>query len=224
VLCKKCASPGICAAHVFWAPDAVFKPPLWHNRAVVPDYPVTSSRARDPAWRPAATYNSGQLAAPVRRWLLDEGSLTAHLIRASAGDFRVRRIRQGWEQPLLSESRLLDLPARQQALVREVALVCEGEAWVFARSVIPASSLTGSLRHLRRLNNESLGALIFQHPSLVRSTFELALVKGNAAYIDTAYQQQQPAWGRRSRFEVQGKPLLVSEVFLQSFRPWPAQG
>ena len=207
----------------FGPPGAVFGPRLWHNRAVVPNSTTTSSHSRDPAWRPAATFNSGRLAAPIRRWLLDEGSLTAHLIRASGGDFRVQRLRQGWQCPLRSESRSLELPPRQQALIREVALVCEGDAWVFARSVIPASTLTGSLRHLRQLHNESLGALIFQDTSLVRSTFELALIAGDATYIDARYHQQKPAWGRRSRFEVQGKPLLVSEVFLQPFRAWPAK-
>ena len=29
------------------------------------------------------------------------------------------------------------------------------------------------------------------------------------------------AWGRRSRFTIGDKSLMVSEVFLQDFSPWP---
>jgi chorismate--pyruvate lyase len=115
---------------------------------------------------------------------------------------------------------MLGLSTRQSALVREVALLCEDKPWVFARSVIPATTLRGPLRQLRHLKNESLGALIFRNPNLGRSPFELAVLPVNSLYIDASLRQNSTAWARRSRFEVQGKQLLVSEVFLDAFRPW----
>ena len=51
---------------------------------------------------------------------------------------------------------------------------------------------------------------------------ELAHLPGNSDYIPAALHQSQPAWGRRSRFEIEGKALMVSEVFLESFTPWPS--
>ena len=175
----------------------------------------------DPIWRSLHSFSSSQLPRETRHWLLDESSLTQRLVDASNGAFRVQRLRQHWHIPLPSERRLLKLSGRQLALVREVALLCSDESWVFARSVIPAASLTGSLRHLRQLQNQSLGALIFQNPRLERSPFELSLLPGNSAYIHPCLQQPETAWARRSRFVVQNRPLLVSEVFLRRFRPWP---
>jgi chorismate--pyruvate lyase len=180
----------------------------------------TLSGSKDPAWRPLHGFTPAGLSPETRRWLLDEGSLTRRLQDLSGGSFRVQRLRQCWQVPLPSERRLLDLDTRQAGLVREVALYCKGQAWVFARSVIPAATLTGPLRHLRYLQNQSLGALIFQNPRLQRSSFELCLLPPNATYIDAPLRQQQPAWARRSRFALGGKSLLVSEVFLAPFRPW----
>jgi chorismate--pyruvate lyase len=199
----------------------VFSPVLWHNRAPVFDY----SGNKDPAWRALRGFTLAQLPPTTRRWLLDEGSLTERLIAASGGHFKVQRLHQQWQIPLPSERRLLGLSSRQVALVREVALHCEEQPWVFARSVIPAASLTGALRRLRQLQNQSLGTLIFRNPGLRRSPFELSLLPAYSAYINPALRQEAPAWARRSRFEIDGKCLLVSEVFLQDFRAWsPSTG
>jgi len=156
----------------------------------------------------------------LRVWLTDNGSLTDRLVTSGQGEFRVQRLCQGWAVPLPSERRLLDLPPRQLALVREVALLLDNNAVVFARSIFPISSLVGSLAHLRRLRNTSLGAILFKHPGMHRSPFELARMSGNSDYLPPGLQQSGPAWGRRSRFRIGGKKLMVSEVFLQAFTPW----
>jgi len=158
----------------------------------------------------------------LRVWLTDNGSLTDRLVTSGQGEFRVQRLCQGWAVPLPSERRLLDLPPRQLALVREVALLLDNNAVVFARSIFPISSLVGSLAHLRRLRNTSLGAILFKHPGMHRSPFELARMSGNSDYLPPGLQQSGPAWGRRSRFQIGGKKLMVSEVFLQAFTPWHA--
>lgn len=136
------------------------------------------------------------------------------------GEFRVQRLYQGWQLPLRSESSLLGVPARQRALVREVGLMLAGQTVVFARSVFPISSLTGDLTHLRYLENQSLGTILFGHPGMHRNPFELAQIAGDADYLPTELRQTTPAWGRRSRFIIGGRSLMVSEVFLQGFTPW----
>jgi chorismate--pyruvate lyase len=176
--------------------------------------------AHEPRWQPEAHFTAARLAPGLRGWLTDDGSLTARLITCGRGEFGVQRLYQGWEVPLPSERMLLQLPPRQLALVREVALTLDGTAVVFARSVFPISSLEGSLAHLRRLQNKSLGAILFKHPGMHRYPFELAHMAGDSDYLPPGLQQKHAAWGRRSRFEIAGKRLMVSEVFLQAFTPW----
>jgi len=175
----------------------------------------------EPRWRQTQLYTNATLPPDCRTWLTDDGSLTARLVQSGRGAFSVRRLFQGWQVPLPSEQRLLQVPARQLALIREVALLLGSETVVFARSVFPYSSLNGSLGHLRRLQNKSLGAILFKHPGMHRCPFELAKIPGHSDYLPPGMRQAEPAWGRRSRFEIEGKKLLVSEVFLQPFTPWP---
>ena len=175
----------------------------------------------EPQWQPCERFTSGALPASCRNWLLDDGSLTGRLIDLDQGRFSVLRLYQGWQVPLSSERRLLGIPRRQQAIVREVVLRLESEPVVFARSVLPVSSLTGSLAHLRRLQNKPLGAILFSHPGMQRTPFELALIDGHSDYLPKAMQQAGQAWGRRSCFDLGGKRLMVSEVFLEDFSPWP---
>ncbi len=175
----------------------------------------------DPGWRPVQQFTTASLPPAHRHWLLDDGSLTRQLINLGQGPFRVQRLYQGWQVPLPSERRLLDIPPRELALIREVALLVSGHAVVFARSVFPHASLTGSLTHLRKLQNKPLGAILFNHPGMRRSPFELAQLAGNSGYLPVSLQQHSDAWARRSRFTIENKALLVSEVFLEQFRPWP---
>jgi len=176
----------------------------------------------EPRWRPLPCYTSAELPAHTRLWLTDDGSLTTRLIAQQRGEFRVQRLYQGWQVPLPSERKLLAVPARQLALVREVALWQGDEAVVFARSVFPVSSLAGRLGHLRRLQNKSLGAILFRNPRMYRQPFELAHMPGDSAYLPEHLRQEQPVWGRRSRFDISGASLMVSEVFLHPFTPWAA--
>ena len=175
----------------------------------------------DPHWLPVQQFTTASLPPTCRYWLLDDGSLTRHLIDLNTGPFQVQRLYQGWQVPLPSERSLLNIPPRQLALVREVALLVGRNAVVFARSVFPHTSLTGSLTHLRKLQNKPLGAILFNHPGMHRSPFELARLRGNSDYLPPVLQQGDDAWARRSRFTIENKALLVSEVFLDKFSPWP---
>ncbi|MEE4278890.1 MAG: chorismate lyase [Halieaceae bacterium] len=171
-------------------------------------------------WRPQERV-PGPLLAPVRRWLLDDGSLTQHLVNTGRR-FSVDRWAQHFAAPTLDERRLLQMGTREHAMVRQVVLCLDEQPVVFARSVFPVSSLRGPLKHLRRLSNQSLGAFLFARPDMRRSPFELALMAGDSSYLPLTLHQRAPAWARRSCFVVDGKPLLVSEVFLSGFRGWPA--
>ena len=190
----------------------------------MPDPEYSRPVAHDPRWRPLAQFNTATLSARQRYWLLDEGSLTARLVGLQRGAFSVQRLSQRWEIPYLSERRLLYMPLRQRALVREVALKLGERTVVFARSVFPVSSLGGELGHLRHLQNKSLGTILFSHPGMQRSPFELARIPGDSHYLPPALRQPSAAWGRRSRFVIGDRGLLVCEIFLESFTPWQPAG
>ena len=168
-------------------------------------------------WQPSKRLTNLQLPLVKKDWLLDQGSLTERLTQLSEGHFRVKLVSQSVAKPRLDESRALGLKTTQMAVIREVVLQGGQEDWVFARSVIPLSSLKGKLRHLHYLNNQSLGSKLFQDPNLKRSQFEVYHQKSiNSSNIGKS-DEKTAYWGRRSVFHLYNQPLLVAEIFLPSF-------
>ncbi len=163
----------------------------------------------------------GTIPSSIKHCLLDQGSLTKRLVTASNNNFAVQVYRQGWSTAYLDEYRLLGINCGQLAQVRETLLLCNGTPWVFARSVIPASSLKGHARQLLKLKNRSLGSWLFNDPTMQRDPFELATIAPNNPIVPVELQQNHNLWGRRSKFMVQNLPLLVGEIFLPAFKPWP---
>ena len=122
---------------------------------------------------------------------------------------------------MLSEARALGRQPHEIALVRQVRLLCNERPWVFARTVIPLSSLQGGLHRLARLGTKPLGAVLFADPSLQRQPLEITRItpRHRLYHMATATggaEVTDPLWGRRSVFRLRGKPLLVSEFFLPS--------
>jgi chorismate--pyruvate lyase len=149
---------------------------------------------------------------------MDRGSLTQRLLVLSNHRFGVRILCQGVAVPRESERRVLALAPRRLALIREVVLSGVDEPWVYARSVLPLSSLSGELRHWRKLDARPLGARLFDRPDLGRGALEIGCVAVNSALAGRlGFGPENLLWGRRSVFTVGGKPLLVSEVFLPAF-------
>lgn len=170
--------------------------------------PVTSALTRknfDSRWI-TLRRSYHQIAPPEwYSWLTDSGSLTQRLVKLSAGDFKVEVVTQGWFQPTRSEACALGMRSRQRALIREVKLQGKSSDWVYARSIIPATTLTGRQRQLRMLGNRSLGSLLFSDPSMRRGPLQISHLKLNDG---------STVWARRSVFFLSNKPLLVCEVFL----------
>jgi len=167
-----------------------------------------SSAALGTRWRSYRRVPNTRLPHRWREWLLDPGSLTQRLTEASGGHFRVELRFQGWGKPSRSEARSLGIDPRQQAMIREVCLLGYDQAWVYARSIIPATTLNGPLRKLRHLGNRSLGTLLFKDPGMYRGPIETTTLRVPGLC--------EPAHARRSVFYLNRKPLLVCEVFLPS--------
>lgn len=167
-------------------------------------------------WQPAQTLRP---PPAVRRWLLDEGSLTARL--QAQGPFRVHLLRHAWLPATPGERRRLRLSPRSATLVREVLLLCDGVPRVYARSILPATTLRGRHRHLRRFGARSLGAHLFRQGGTRRDPFELIRLPSGTRLPGMQSPARGPLWGRRSVFYLEeDAPLLVAELFLPAFRPW----
>jgi len=152
----------------------------------------------------------------LQSWLLDPDSLTARL-KKHCHQFRVELLGQKVE-PCQAHEAVADIPVGEKVLVREVLLYCDDKPQVFARSLLPLSSLTGAEQELANLGTKSLGQVLFNNPSLERKTIEVAMFDDNSTVGKLAKNLQlevpHSLWGRRSIFVLDDKPLMVAEVFL----------
>jgi len=171
-----------------------------------------------PVWRAAYGFYKQRLPAKLQHWLWDAGSLTDRLIDQCVSSFTVQVLTEGWQKPFYDESLILGMPRGEYGFVRQVYLVCDGIPWVFARTVIPQSTLVGSVKGLTRLGNQSLGKVLFEKPGVIRGQLQVAKLTPGQVIYESARRDcidvEQPIWGRRSIFFIKDKPLLVNEVFL----------
>jgi len=175
---------------------------------------------REPSWRSLLSRSDRSVPKQWRDWLLDKGSLTQRLIDASNNSLTVQILNQRIDTPRFTEQQALKLSPRRLTLIREVVLLANSTPWVYARSIIPLTTLTGRLRKLRHLDNQPLGALLFRDPTMTRGPVEVACHTNINAKLPTALGDiQKSLWGRRSVFRLDAKPLLVSEIFLPDFKP-----
>ncbi|MFO6425172.1 chorismate--pyruvate lyase family protein [Motilimonas sp. KMU-193] len=169
------------------------------------------------------------LPAGLMDWLTDSGSLTARL-QANCSEFQVCVIGQNFSTASEQEQQALALSPHYsmtaEHLIREVLLCCDGEPWVYARTVIPASTLTGEEQKLAQLGEQPLGATLFNSPNMTREDLVIAALPESAKIVEAVKSvvslPEVGLWGRRSLFHLANKPLLVHEIFLPSamaYRP-----
>ena len=172
----------------------------------------------EPRWQCHTPFSSAGASTEQLDWLLDPSSLTRRLQLTCKGQFCVVPVSQRWKRPQLNEAQALGVRPHERCFIREVHLLCENQPWVFARTVVPVRTLTGSRRRLKRLGKKPLGAVLFADPGMQRRHIEIARLEAGYDLFESAIKPlaEKPAeiWGRRSVFFLDKKPLLVSEIFL----------
>jgi len=152
-----------------------------------------------------------------RKWLIDDGSLTARL-KVRYADFAVRPVLLKNAKAFTDESALLGLKANQHALIREVLLMGNNQPVVFAHSVLPRASLRGAWHRFGKLGNKPLGAALFANPKVKRTPLEykkLSACSPISMRIAGHMQTSSKAlWARRSIFTLNCAKILVTEIFL----------
>ena len=171
-------------------------------------------------WQPAHGGILVQMPENLGSWLGDDGSLTRKLVALSKDQFEVQVLRQEVATPGAAEANALKMTQQTPVMIREVVLKGRGRPWVFARSILPMTTMTGRLAGLRTLSNQPLGELLFQDPSMTREPLEAACLPARILSVPAALAAgDEPLWARRLVFFLDQKPLLVSEVFLSEFKP-----
>lgn len=169
-------------------------------------------------WHPSLLHPA--LTVTQRRWLCDQGSLTAR-IRAHSQQFSVQVLRQQWLKPGVDEQTALGVSPRHWVWGREVLLVADGIPRIFAHSLLAHTHARGAWRLFARMGNRSLGSALFADPCIIRQPlafrrldyrhplYHVALQSAKLEVRDTPY-----LWARRSLFIRHEQPLMVCEVFL----------
>ena len=157
-----------------------------------------------------------ELSDELYDWLTNTGSLTARL-KQHCEVFSVQVLIEG-NYPLSADEQAQLNLTESQGFVREVLLKLDGVPWVFARSVMPLSTVCGEDNALANLGNKPLGAVLFSQPDMQRSSIEVAKFEQNSPLQHVMQRfntgTDMTLFGRRSCFLLSGKSLLVSEVFL----------
>ncbi|WP_113906944.1 chorismate--pyruvate lyase family protein [Aliidiomarina celeris] len=157
-------------------------------------------------------------------WLRDEGSLTAKL-KAACTKFQVCVLHQATEPCGKEEATFLNLTQGQSTLVREVLLLSGRVPMVYARSVLPLSSLSAHYQNLMALGSNPLGEQLFAHTDIRLGPIQVSEFKPDTAIkaldnqlnaVEAQLTEQPSLWGRRRRFELPDGPILVAEVFLSA--------
>jgi len=169
-----------------------------------------------PHWRLRSQLALSGLPIGLSEWLFEAGSLTRRLREKCTHPFQLNLLSQRRQRPLPDECRAISLDPARRAIIREVQLFCGGTPVVFARSVIPFTSLTGPATRLAGLGGRPLADLLFRDHHTHRATMQYAQLRPSHTLhrlARGALNSAGPLWGRRTVFTFHRQPLLVCEIF-----------
>ncbi len=158
-------------------------------------------------------------SSAMRRWLATRGSLTARLMAHSAS-FRVQRLHQRTALCLADEARAVGMAQPGRVWEREVLLRCDGQAVVFAHTVVPMSATASDWPLFKTLGERSLGSTLFYDPLVRRGSLEFARLGAGHPLLLRACAALGVEAGtgalhaRRCLYRRRQGTLLVTEVFL----------
>lgn len=162
-------------------------------------------------WEPLDAADS--LPGHVEDWLAEPGSLTQRVRMRCHDDFRLRVLAEYTRHDLAIFSDLQP----GDVFCREITLGCDTTPLVFARTRIPAATMT-ACSWLGNLGETPLGARLFDEPGYMRGRFLVArLVPGDELYDHVNAEVvglNDELWARRARVELDGNPLEICECFL----------
>lgn len=163
--------------------------------------------------------------------LSDRGSLTGRFKQVMGSSPRLTRLNQGHQFVSWPERLALAIAPRQMALVREIKMSKGKQDWLFARTIVPDSTLKGSAKRIAYLKEAPIGKILFGRNGAQRTSMQVSLSNElPPSLLKLGISANKPLWQRISIFEFPSGPLMVTEVFLpdcpiyqQTFEPGPAK-
>lgn len=137
----------------------------------------------------------------IRDWLMELGSMTLRL-KKYCTCIHIEPQRECFitGDKLTEEGK--HLPQSARYWLREVILMGDNQPWLLGRTVIPQETLSEHHHALMHLGTAPLGQYLFNNKDLTRDYIHIG--------------QHDALWARRSRLRLTGKPLLLTEVFLEA--------
>ena len=168
-------------------------------------------------WLPAQFLGQAAVDAQLRPWLIGSGLLTVRMSTLqSAGAFSLRLVDQ-WTGLLDAEQKAALKSSDNAALFRDVELILGQTVWVFARTVIPDSTLCAH-PWLAELGDSPLCETLHDLSGVERSAYQYAWLPAadaaSAHALRNAIRKPAGLWARRSRSALRAAPLLTLELFL----------
>lgn len=171
------------------------------------------------ATRWTAHINKHAAPAHMRDWLTARQSLTLRLT-ARCAQFQVQRLEQRVAPCLPDEFDAIGLSRKTNVRERNVLLCCDGDAVVYAHTVLPLSATTSQWPLFASLGNKSLGSILFRDPLVARGDLQYAQIRTTHPLmrrilaLQLVREDTSSLFARRCLFTRKGSSLLVTEVFL----------
>ena len=173
---------------------------------------------RPPRWTSFEGVAS-QVPPALRTWLTEPGLLTARIRDLCGEHMRFRML-----GPLHGASLSAELAARlggadSRGLLREIEFRCRDERVLYARTVLPDSTVRVH-PWLAELGDSPIGESLRRAGGLLeREPIEYAALPPDhelalAAREVSTDPTNEPTWARRAVYRLDGRPILVQEVFL----------
>ena len=157
----------------------------------------------------------------ILSWLTYKNSLTDRLNSHLKKPARLQRLCQHWTAPSWWDCHVLAIQ-KESVLHRDIIMWAEEKACWYARTILPISTYHAARSIFDRLENESLGQLIFNEPMIKRiDMLHYAVNKGSLEYfwlkkslLDVEVLEDE-YWLRLSSFVVKDAfPFFLVEILL----------
>ncbi|NVJ68558.1 MAG: chorismate lyase [Gammaproteobacteria bacterium] len=168
-------------------------------------------------WQDTSDEVVKELPFHIAEWLLEFGSLTEKLERSINAKVRLEVLKENHCVASVEDAQMLGVAENTQLWSREVLLYGPEEPWIYAKTLVPASSAF----LIESLGEKPLGSILFSEKQLSRQFLKVKQLASDHALFLSAQpyikEETEKLWARRSLWqnsEQSDMELLVSEVFL----------
>lgn len=170
-------------------------------------------------WQTDTDYNIATIEPIISDWLFYRKSMTARLKACCHDAFVVDVVQHQWAAPTQGDCDYLNIEPGSQVIDRVVVLYCDGQPWMYARTVIPQGTVNEVGDDLIELGSRPIGEILFADSAMKRSAFEIIqLTRADELFEQSVAQtkvSEPNLWARRSIFSLPNKgPLAITEVFM----------